>query len=78
MIEYDVIGYYTPPEVVVLPAATIPFLVNATELDPELAQYQVFPDSPVRLFWDGPTIFLSFPDEETWISYKPEESIVGE
>lgn len=74
MIEHDVIGVITavpasfdedfnqlsPPQY--LPG----FHVNFTELPEVLAQYQVFPVNPSRIYAGTETIFLRFADEAEW------------
>lgn len=40
--------------------------VNMTELLPELAEFEVFPENPRRVYADAPTTFLKFADEAEW------------
>lgn len=42
--------------------------VNMTELLPELAQYQVFPAEPYRVYAGADTVFMRFADEAEWLA----------
>ena len=42
--------------------------VNMTELLPDLAQYQVFPEEPLRVYAGIDTVFLRFADEAEWLT----------
>lgn len=46
------------------------FHVNMLELLQPLAQFQVFPAAPQRVYAGAETIFLRFEDEAEWDSYK--------
>lgn len=59
--EYDEDGVETKP-----PTFLSGWFINATELDPVMAEFQISPSNPVRVFSGAPTVFLRFEDEAQW------------
>ena len=59
--EYDADGVETKP-----PTFLSGWFINATELDPVMAEFQISTSNPVRVFSCAPTVFLRFEDEAQW------------
>lgn len=63
--EYDEDGVETKP-----PTFLSGWFINATELDPVIAEFQISPSNPVRVFSDAPTVYLRFEDEAQWVGIR--------
>ena len=59
--EYDADGVETKP-----PTFLSGWFINATELDPVMAEFQISPSNAVRVFSGAPTVYLRFEDEAQW------------
>ena len=65
----DVPGTYSEEGVEITPPTYVDgWHVNMTELLPELQQYQVFPEQPLRVYAGIETVFLRFSDEAEWLA----------
>lgn len=69
----DVPGTYDESGVELTPPTFLPgWHVNMTELVPELAEFQVFPENPTRVYAGAETIFLRFESQSQWESLSEE------
>lgn len=73
---YDVIGeiytqakYDEQGQLLEAPVALEGYHVNVDKVPEELQQYEVFPETPARIFAGGITKYLKFPSKEIWEGY---------